>query len=506
MNAEHGSILVVDDTPANVAVLFDTLANAGFDVRVARNGVAALRQIVHEAPDLVLLDVMMPELDGYETCRRLRAVASTRHLPVIFMTALSDTADKVKGFEAGATDFVTKPFQAEEVLARVKTQLALRALQQDLEQEVAFRRAAETKLMEANADLEKRVDERTAELRTALADLEKLKNRLQNEVVYLRQEISTSHNFGEIVGQSPTLAETMTQVAQVAPTDSTVLVTGESGTGKELVARAVHQHSRRKAFPLIKVNCGAIAPNLVESELFGHEKGAFTGAMKQRQGRFELAHQGTLLLDEVGELPAETQIKLLRVLQEREFERVGGSETIRVDVRLIAATNRDLLKEVEAGRFRRDLYYRLNVFPVELPPLRERTGDIDLLAHHFVQLHARRLGKRLKQIEANALEALRAYPWPGNIREMQNVLERAAIVARGDTLRESDLALPSAEATGPMPDSLDQLEVMEREILQRALRRCRWQVGGRGGAADLLNRPASTIRDRIKKLGLERPV
>ncbi len=344
------SILVVDDTPANIGFLLETLSQAGYRVRVAPDGESALEQAQYAEPDLVLLDVMMPGIDGFETCRRLRKLPKLAQTPIIFMTALSDAQDKVRAFTSGADDYVTKPFQHEEVLARVRTHLA--------------RRELENKLEEANRELESRVAARTAELRAALAEVELLKARLQQENRYLKQELKESANIGEIIGSSPSLRTALQQVALVAPTDSTVLIHGETGTGKELIARLLHEASPRRDRPMIKLNCSAISAGLVESELFGHVKGAFTGATERRMGRFELADGGTLFLDEVSELPLDTQAKLLRVLQEREFEPVGSAKSIRVDVRVIAATNRDLLKDAGQGRFRSDLFYRLNVFPI----------------------------------------------------------------------------------------------------------------------------------------------
>src|SRR5262249_48503141 len=263
---------------------------------------------------------------------------------------------------------------------------------------------------------------------------EQEKARLEQQNLYLQEEIKSAHNFDEIVGQSPALTAVLDHVRRVAPTDSTVLITGETGTGKELIARAIHSASRRKDKPLIKINCAALPAGLVESELFGHEKGAFTGAIARRVGRFELAQGGTIFLDEIGEIPAEAQAKLLRVLQEREFERVGGTTPIKTDVRVIAATNRDLLKAVREKSFREDLYYRLNVFPVSLPPLRDRTSDIPLLVQFLVNKFKMRIGKSIDSVSHKTMQRLMGYPWPGNVRELENVLERAVILANSPTL------------------------------------------------------------------------
>ncbi len=508
------SILVVDDTPANIGFLLETLSGAGFRVRVAPDGETALEQVQYAPPELVLLDVMMPGIDGFETCRRMRVIPGLAKLPIIFMTALSDAQDKVKAFAAGADDYITKPFQYEEVLARVRTQLARRVLECQLEQ--------------ANRDLEARVAARTAELRAALAEVESLKARLQAENTYLKQEISDAASAGGIIGSGAALRSVLQQVAVVGPTDTTVLIHGETGTGKELIARALHDSSARRTKPLIKLNCSAISAGLVESELFGHVKGAFTGATDRRLGRFELADGGTLFLDEVSELPQETQAKLLRVLQEREFEPVGSSRTVKVDVRIIAATNRDLAADARTGRFRSDLYFRLNVFPIELPPLRQRREDIAELAEHFMQRMARKLGKPLLRIDPDTLRRLLAYAWPGNIRDLQNTIERAAVLAQDSTLRvdwhlgpeapsggeESSPPLPGSSPTpvgrAPTPSvpgavhGPQSLRDIERGHIIATLKRTLGVIEGPRGAARALNMNASTVRFRMKKLGITR--
>jgi transcriptional regulator with GAF, ATPase, and Fis domain len=340
------------------------------------------------------------------------------------------------------------------------------------------------------------------DLRAALTEVESLKNRLEAENVYLQEEIRTEHNFEEMVGGSPALLEALQRVERVAPTDSTVLISGETGVGKELIARAIHNRSARKDRPLVKVNCGAIAAGLVESELFGHVKGAFTGALQKRTGRFELADGGTIFLDEVGELPPDTQVKLLRVLQEQEFEPVGSSHTVRVDVRVIAATNRDLGEAVRAGRFRADLLYRLNVFPLRVPSLRERKADIPLLVGFFVAGLAKKLGKRLDGFSRQDMDRLAAYSWPGNIRELENVVERAAIVASGPLLQlDRDLlGAPEAAAGGNGPGTIEEVD---RDHILRVLETTRGVVEGPRGAARILGLNANTLRSRMKKLGIE---
>ena len=484
-----GTLLIVDDMPANIAVLVESLEQHGFEALVARDGESALEQAGYARPDLILLDVMMPGMDGFETCRRLKASAETREIPVIFMTALDETGDKVRGFTAGAVDYVTKPFQQEEVMARVRTHLALCRLRRGL--------------AEANARLEERVAERTAELAAALDEVEELKNQLEAENVYLREQIKLEHDFDEIVGESEPLKKTLRKVEQVASTDATVLIRGETGTGKELIARAVHDLSPRKGRPIVKVNCAALPPTLIESELFGHEKGSFTGALSQKKGRFELAHHGTIFLDEIGDLGLELQAKLLRVLQEGELERVGGDRTIRVDVRVIAATHRDLEALVREGDFREDLYYRLNVFPVEMPPLRGRPGDIPLLVGHFARKYAKKFGRAMGPIPRAMMAAFEKYPWPGNVRELENVVERAVILSGDSPIRIEDLLDPEKAIELPSAGSL-RLEEVERGHIERVLQETGWRIEGKRGAAVLLGLNPSTLRSRIKKLGIER--
>jgi formate hydrogenlyase transcriptional activator len=348
----------------------------------------------------------------------------------------------------------------------------------------------------------------------AYEEVQQLRDRLSTENVYLQEEIQQGHNFAEIVGKSPALAKVLSLVETVAATPSTVLILGETGTGKELVARAIHDRSPRRDRPLVKVNCSAISAGLVESELFGHVRGAFTGAVGARTGRFEIADGGTIFLDEIGELPLDTQVKLLRVLQEREIEPVGSAETRRVDVRVIAATNRDLEREVAAGRFRADLYFRLNVVPIRMPPLRERPGDVALLAHFFADRFAREFARRIERIAPEALRRLQDYPWPGNVRELSNVIERAVVLARGPTLEIAPELLPAAPGTpagrapepaGPSAAPSGTLEALERRHIEETLARTGWVIEGARGAAAALGLNASTLRSRIKKLGLRRP-
>jgi PAS domain S-box-containing protein len=338
-------------------------------------------------------------------------------------------------------------------------------------------------------------------LRKAHEELNELKNQLEAENIYLQQELQLDQTFGEMVGQSNAIKYVLFKANQVAPTDSTVLITGETGTGKELVARAIHGASLRKDRPLIKVNCAALSSTLIESELFGHEKGAFTGAMARKAGRFELANGGTIFLDEIGELPLEVQVKLLRVLQEGEFERVGGTKTIKADLRIIAATNKNLEAEVKKGEFREDLWYRLNVFPITVPPLRQRKEDIPALTEHFITKFARRSGKTITSVSPRVLQTLQAHSWPGNVRELANVIERAVIHTKGDVLQSVGALQHTTEEPG-IP--LKTIEEVERDCIMEALENTGWRIEGQHGAARILGLNPSTLRSRMLKLGIQR--
>jgi transcriptional regulator with GAF, ATPase, and Fis domain len=336
----------------------------------------------------------------------------------------------------------------------------------------------------------------------SLRHASELTDRLQKEKQYLEEELRTEYSFEEIVGESPALKRILKQVETVAPTDATALILGETGTGKELIARAIHNLSPRRDHTFVKLNCSAIPLGLLESELFGHEKGAFTGAISQRIGRLELAHGGTLFLDEIGDLPLELQPKLLRALQEKEIERLGGRRTIPVDVRLVAATNRDLARMMKEGEFRSDLYYRLRVFPIAIPSLRERHGDIPLLVNYFVTKHARRMNRRIDTIPADVMTALTRWRWPGNVRELENFIERAVILTQGQILRAPLAELELAgESEAPINTHL---RTTEREHIIRVLRETKGAIGGPGGAAEKLGLKRTTLNSKLKKLGIER--
>jgi formate hydrogenlyase transcriptional activator len=340
------------------------------------------------------------------------------------------------------------------------------------------------------------------ELRERLDEIERLKRQLENENVYLREEIKTVRGFEKLVGQSDALQYVRFKIQQVAPTDATVLVLGETGTGKGMVAHAIHQMSARKHKPLVTVNCTALPANLIESELFGREKGAFTGASARQAGRFEVADGGTVFLDEAGEMPLELQAKLLRVLQEGEFERLGSPRTVKVNVRVIAATSRDLKVDVRNRQFREDLFYRLNVFPISLPPLRLRTDDIPSLVRHFVKRYARRLGREYETLSKSTMETLQKHSWPGNVRELEHVIERAVIISPGPVLQLAE-RLDEHDAAGEPP--IKGLRAIEREHILEVLEKAHWRIDGEGGAASLLGLHPSTLRFRLKKLGIKRP-
>jgi formate hydrogenlyase transcriptional activator len=366
---------------------------------------------------------------------------------------------------------------------------------------ITARKKVEEALQKSHDELEQQVEERTVELRTALSEIKTMKDQLEAENIYFRQEIKTKHQFGDIIGQSDGLKYVLFRVEQVAPANTTVLILGETGTGKELIAAAVHDMSPRKNRPLITVNCAALPDDLIESELFGREKGAFTGADTRQVGRFEIANGSTLCLDEIGELPLKLQAKLLRVIQHNEFERLGSPQTIKVDARIVATTNRNLEEEVRKGRFRQDLYYRLNVFPITVPPLRQRKDDIPLLAQAFIARYARKLGKQITSIQKKTMKTLQDYPWPGNVRELESVLERAVILCPGPVLQLADKLDISST---PISSTIRTLEEVERNQIRKILSETRWHIEGKDGAAAILGLHPSTLRARMHKLGILR--
>jgi len=343
-------------------------------------------------------------------------------------------------------------------------------------------------------------------LRNVLSEMEVLKKQLEEECTYLDDEIKLMHDYENIIGESEVFKYVLYSLEQIASTGTTVLILGETGTGKELIARAIHYRGQRKDRPLIKVDCAALPANLIESELFGHEKGAFTGAVEKRIGRFELADGATIFLDEIGELPLELQQKLLRVLQDGEFERLGSSQVMHTDVRVIAATNRNLEEDIIKGRFRKDLWYRLNVFPLSIPPLRDRADDIPLLVNWIIKKIQRQFGKNIKTVPTDIMNDLKAYPWPGNVRELENVIERAVIVTTGNLLKlATPLKAPASDDSTPHNAPMKSLSEMEKGYIMQALRKTNWNISGKGGAAELLGLNSSTLRGRMLKHGIHRP-
>jgi PAS domain S-box-containing protein len=363
-------------------------------------------------------------------------------------------------------------------------------------------RIEERALQKSHDKLEQQVEERTVKLRTALSEIKTMKEQLEAENIYFRQENKMKHQFENIIGQSDGLKYVLYRAQQVAPGNTTILLLGETGTGKELIAAAIHNMSPRKERPLITVNCAALPGNLIESELFGREKGAFTGADVRRMGRFEIANGSTICLDEIGELPLDLQGKLLRVIQHSEFERLGSSQTVKVDVRIIATTNRNLEEEVRQGRFRQDLYYRLNVFPITVPPLRQRKDDIPLMVDAFIERYSRKLGKQINKIQKETMKKLQDYPWPGNVRELESIIERAVILCPGPVLHLAD----KLEISSPtISSAIRTLEDMERSQILKILTETNWRIEGKDGAAAILGIHPSTLRARLHKLEIVRP-
>ncbi len=494
-------------------------------------------------------------MNGFEFCQKLKTNKGISEIPVLFLSALDETEDKIRAFKVGGVDYITKPFQVEEVLARVQTHLDLYRLRHQLEKQnanlehaIKEQKRTQSELERSYDELERRVEARTAKLKDANVELKieiaerqraeeafkeseyhlkaeieernrreeelkqnetliqyqlnkikELKERVENENIYLRQTIELKYKHEEIVGRSKGIKHVLSQVEKVAAQNTCVLITGETGTGKELVAQAIHNLSPRKDRLLIKVNCSALPASLIESEMFGREKGAYTGALTRQIGRFEAAHKSTIFLDEIGDLPPDIQVKLLRVLQEGKFERLGSTKTIEADVRIIAATNKNLSEAVRKGTFRNDLYYRLHVFPIVVPPLRERRDDIPLLTWSFVREFEKAMGKKIESISKHAMQLLQAYPWPGNIRELKNVLERAAILCDGHELRIERIESESSPMAGVS------LEEVTRKHILKILENTRWRVGGKNGAAEMLGLKRTTLLTKMNKLDIKRP-
>ena len=613
--------LIIDDEDLTRRYIGTLLENRNYRVFEAENGKDGIRLFKSKKPDLALVDLRMPEMDGLDVLIELNKINSD--IPLIVISATGNIKDAVEATRRGAWEYVIKPIREAEPLyyaidraleryrlitenrqyqenledqVRQRTKELLKANKELSESETRYRSVVEDqtesiiryssdgfctfvnesycrlfgksrkfflgnsfydqiykedldhvikKIKSLNRNNPVEVDERRVvlpngkkiwqqctdriildekgkiveyqavgvditerkngeeALKEALKEVERLKNKFHDEVVYLREEIKLEHNFDQIIGKSENIKKILKQVEIVAPNDTTVLILGETGTGKELIARAVHNLSSRRARPLVKVNCAALPSNLIESELFGHEKGAFTGATTQRIGRFELADGSSIFLDEIGDLPLDLQVKLLRVLQEGEFERVGGSETIKVNVRIIAATNRNLKKAIESGSFREDLYYRLYVIPIELPPLRERKSDIELLAMYFAQKYGRKQGKHFTKISKSTLNLLQNLEWAGNIRELENIIERSVIFSQPPELKLDDRLLPSDKIQSANTKSRS-LETIEREYILKILKEKSWIIEGEAGASSVLGLHPNTLRSRMKKLNISR--
>jgi formate hydrogenlyase transcriptional activator len=506
----NATILIVDDQESNVTLLEQMLREAGYTcVASTMNPEEVCPLHLKNHYDLILLDLQMPRMDGFQVMERLKTENTDGYLPVLVITA--QPAHKVRALQAGAKDFISKPFDLVEIKTRIHNILEVRLLYNKLEnyskmlEQTVQERTGD--LLKSNMQLTQEIAERKKaeeSLHGTYKEIKGLKDRLQAENIYLQQEVERQHNFGEIIGQSRALSHVFSQVEQVAPMNATVILFGETGTGKGVVARAIHSSSSRKGRPLITVDCTTLPATLVESELFGRERGAFTGSDARQIGRFELADGGTIFLDEIGEMPLELQSKLLRVIQDGEFERLGSPRTIKVDVRIIAATNRNLGEEVRNGKFREDLYYRLNVFPITMPPLRQRTEDIPLLVNHFVAKFNTKIGKKIETVSKDTLNALQQYHWPGNVRELESVIERAVIISQGSALQvldRFDSIRKPEEATGGDVKALVELE---HDHILKVLQKTGWRIEGKNGAAGLLGLNASTLRARMRKYGIAR--
>jgi DNA-binding NtrC family response regulator len=446
---KQARILIVDDEATMREALYDWLKEDGYEVGLAEGGRQAIAMAVEKNWDVILLDLKMPGMDGLETLRRLKAEDVDTDAEILIMTAYATVDTAVKAMKEGAFDYLVKPFAPDEIEMQIKKIVAHRELV------------------------------------------------LEN--ILLRQKLEERSEYDEIIGKSEPMQKIFDLISQVAPTDSTVLITGESGTGKELIAQAIHGNSQRCYMSFIAVSCGALPDSLLESELFGYEKGAFTGAEYTKKGRFELADNGTLFLDEIGDISFKTQVDLLRVLQQKAFRRLGGVEEIQVDVRILAATNRNLQKAISENKFREDLFYRLNVISIHVPPLKERKEDIPLLVKAFVRKYCLEMNKEIVKIAPSALKVLMDYDWPGNVRELENVIERALVIGRGPEIVTEDLPFPDKEFTAEiMPDSL---KMMEKMHIRKILRKTHWNISR---AARLLEIDRQTIYNKIEKYKIEK--
>lgn len=459
-------ILIVDDEPDTVEMITTLLELEGYQVSSAYSGTEALKFLdierrrapEEEVPvDLILLDVMLGNEDGRKICQKIKEDEFLRFIPVIILTVRSSLQDKLNGLNLGADDYLTKPFINEELLAKVKVMLRIKDLHDELRRE-------------------------------------------RNKNILLTQALERRYSFGNIIGKSAKMQEIYELISDISHTDSTVLIQGESGTGKELIARAIHFNSPRKNKPFIVANCSAYSQNLLESELFGHERGAFTGAIRRKIGRFELAHGGTIFLDEIGEVSPPTQILLLRVLQDHRFERVGGEETLEVDVRVIAATNKNLMEEIRKGTFREDLYYRLNVIPIFVPPLRERRDDISILSSHFLEKFNQEKGKKIGSISPEVMEILLTHHWPGNVRELENVIEHAVIIAKKDEITIKDLPQYLLQKSSK-EEGLVTLQDYEKDLILKTLKELNWN---KHKVAKKLKINRSTLYGKMKRYGLSK--
>ena len=495
MSESGPEIYVVDDDVSVREAVGSLVRSVGLSVKTFASAQEMLAGLRMELPSCLVLDIQLPDMNGFELQQEL--ASQDIQIPIIFLTGHGDIPMSVRAIKAGALEFLTKPFDDEYLLEAIRSAIARDNTNQRSPGRIAQERFE------------------------GCAGIDRASRTVANppEIVIssgLNGNGKSAVAFAEIIGQSREWRQIIRQIEMVAPTDATVLVLGETGTGKELIARELHRRSRRKDEPLVRVNCACIPKGLYESEFFGHARGAFTGAVKDRIGRFEAAAGGTLFLDEIGEIPLELQSKLLRVLQEKCYERVGEERTRRADVRIVAATNRDLKKEVAAGRFRGDLYYRLNVFPVKVAALRDRKQDIPLLATHFIEISVKELGCPRPRLTPAGIETLQSYDWPGNIRELRNVIQRAAIFAQGGSLEfdlpESgspvDVNSFGSEHDGKVESEFQtdaEIRRQERENLFVVLQRTGWKIKGVDGAAELLGLKPTTLISRIEKMGLKRP-